>query len=194
MIELDQGIADQLTDITTNSAIQVRCGTSNSFLVVASLLEPLINGFGMGGVYISASHAAPEVITTLESIGVPMDNVQFIDCVSAGFLGGTQNPQDNIQYVESPILLESILLKTMYWLRNIPTEQHFVILDSVNAFAIYNEERMLAEYLHTFINTFRQRDILTGIINVPDQTPAGVLANLDLYCTDLIDRGQVIIH
>jgi hypothetical protein len=53
---------------------------------------------------------------------------------------------------------------------------------------------MLAEYLHTFINTFRAREVLTAIINVPDQTPPGVLANLDLYCTDLIDRGQVIIN
>ena len=67
-------------------------------------------------------------------------------------------------------------------------------LDSVNALAIYNEDRMLAEYLHTFINTFRQREVLSVILNVPDQTPPGVLSNLDLYCTDLVDRGQVVIH
>ena len=53
---------------------------------------------------------------------------------------------------------------------------------------------MLAEYLHTFINTFRQQEVLTVILNVPDQTPPLVLSNLDLYCTDLIDRGQVVIH
>jgi archaellum biogenesis ATPase FlaH len=74
-----------------------------------------------------------------------------------------------------------------------PTEQNFVVLDSINALAIYNEERMLAEYLHTFINTFRARDVLTAIVTVPDQTPPSVLANLDLYCTDLVDRGQVVI-
>jgi hypothetical protein len=52
---------------------------------------------------------------------------------------------------------------------------------------------MLAEYLHTFINTFRQREVLSVILNVPDQTPPLVLANLDTYCTDLIDRGQVVL-
>jgi hypothetical protein len=31
-------------------------------------------------------------------------------------------------------------------------------------------------------------------LNVPDQVPPMVLSNLDLYCTDLIDRGQVVIH
>ena len=40
---------------------------------------------------------------------------------------------------------------------------------------------MLAEYLHTFINTFRQQEVLTVILNVPDQTPPLVLSNLDLF-------------
>ena len=193
MIELDQRIAEQLTEITLNSSMQVRCGASNAFLVTASLIEPLINEFQMGGVYISASRPAPELIATLTEIDVPTDGIQFVDCVSSALLGGTENPYTNISYIDSPIMLESILLRTLYHLRQMPTEQNFVMLDSVNALAIYNEERMLAEYLHTFINTFRARDVLSGIVTVPDQTPPSVLANLDLYCTDLVDRGQVVI-
>jgi len=193
LIELDQRIAEQLTEINLNSSMQIRCGSSNSFLVTASLVEPLINEFQMGGVYISASRPAPELIATFDEIGVPTDSIQFVDCVSSALLGGTENPYTNISYIDSPIMLESILLRTLYHLRQMPTEQNFVILDSVNALAIYNEERMLAEYLHTFINTFRARDILSGVVTVPDQTPPSVLANLDLYCTDLVDRGQVVI-
>jgi archaellum biogenesis ATPase FlaH len=193
MIELDQRIAEQLTEITLNSSLQVRCGASNSFLVTASLIEPLINEFQMGGVYISASRPAPELIETLQEIDIPTDGIQFIDCVSSALLGGTENQFTNISYIDSPIMLENILLRTLFHLRQMPTEQNFVILDSVNALAIYNEEKMLAEYLHTFINTFRARDVLSAVVTVPDQTPPSVLANLDLYCTDLVDRGQVVI-
>ncbi|MBO57681.1 MAG: hypothetical protein CMA77_01635 [Euryarchaeota archaeon] len=193
MIELDQRIAEQLTEITLNSSLQVRCGSSNAFLVTSSMIEPLINEFQMGGVYISASRPAPELIATFTEIGIPVDSIQFVDCVSSALLGGTENPYTNISYVDSPIMLESILLRTLFHLKQMPTEQNFVILDSVNALAIYNEERMLAEYLHTFINTFRARDVLSAVVTVPDQTPPSVLANLDLYCTDLIDRGQVVI-
>ncbi len=193
MIELDQRIAEQLTEITLNSSMQVRCGSSNAFMVTASILEPLINEFQMGGVYISASRPAVELIETLTEIEVPVDTIQFVDCVSSALLGGTEAPYSNISFVDSPIMLETILLRTLFHLRQMPTEQNFVILDSVNALAIYNEERMLAEYLHTFINTFRGRDVLSGIVTVPDQTPPSVLANLDLYCTDLVDRGQVVI-
>jgi len=194
MFELDQRIAEQLSDVSLNSAVQVRCGTSNAFMVSASVIIPLMQMFEMGGVYISASRGADEIISAFNTVGVDMDNVHFIDLVSSGVLGGTQVEHQNITFVDSPIMLESILLKTMYHLRTTSHDKSFVFLDSVNALAIYNDDRMLAEYLHTFINTFRQRDILTVILNVPDQTPPGVLSNLDLYCTDLIDRGQVVIH
>ena len=193
-MELDQRIAEQLTEVTLNSSVQVRCGTSNAFMVTASVIVPLLHSFEMGGVYISASRGATETIDALETLGLSTENIHFIDLVSSGFLGGTEVEHKNISFVDSPIMLESVLLRTLYHLRTTSNERNFVFLDSVNALAIYNEERMLAEYLHTFINTFRNREVLTVILNVPDQTPPSVLANMDLYCTDLVDRGQIVIH
>ena len=193
MFELDPLIAEQLTEVSLNSAVQVRCGNSNSFMVTASTMLPLIQSFGMGGVYISASRGAVEIIQAFESVGIDVSNIQFLDLVSSGILGGTDVPYPNVHFVDSPIMLESILLRTLYVLRTMDSQRNFVFLDSVNALAIYNDDRMLAEYLHTFINTFRQREVLTVILNVPDQTPPLVLSNLDTYCTDIVDRGQVVI-
>jgi len=194
MFDLDQGIADQLTEVSLNSAVQVRCGNSNAFMVTASTMIPLLQMFEMSGVYISASRGAAEVIQGFEAIGVDVSHIQFIDLVSSGILGGTTVPYSNVHFVDSPIMLESVLLRTLYILKTTEYERNFIFLDSVNSLAIYNEDRMLAEYLHTLINTFRQQEVLTVILNVPDQTPPLVLSNLDLYCTDLIDRGQVVIH
>jgi archaellum biogenesis ATPase FlaH len=194
MFELDQRIAEQLTEVSLSSSIQVRCGNSNAFMVTASTIIPLMQMFEMGGVYICATRGAIEIIEAFEAIGIDVSEIQFIDLVSSGILGGTEIEFPNVSFVDSPIMLESVLLHTLYILRVSTNEKNFVFIDSVNALAIYNEERMLAEYLHTFINTFRQREVLTIILNVPDQVPPSVLANMDLYCTDLIDRGQVVIH
>ena len=193
MFELDQRIAGQLTQVALNSAVQVRVGTANSFMVTASTMIPLMQMFEMGGVYISASRGAVEIIQAFEAIGVDVSHIQFIDLVSSGILGGTDVSYSNVHFVDSPIMLESILLRTLYVLRTMDSQRNFVFLDSVNALAIYNDDRMLAEYLHTFINTFRQREVLTVILNVPDQTPPLVLSNLDTYWTDIVDRGQVVI-
>ena len=193
MFEFDQRIAEQLSEVSLNSSVQVRVGNSNAFSVTASTIIPLMQMFEMGGVYISASRGAVEIIQAFEAIGVDVSHIQFVDLVSSGILGGTDIPYNNVHFVDSPIMLESVLLRTLYILQASSNERNFVFLDSVNALAIYNEDRMLAEYLHTFINTFRQREILSVVINVPDQTPPLVLSNLDLYCTDLVDRGQVVI-
>ena len=194
MFELDQMIAEQLTQVSLGSSVQVRMSSANAFAVTASTMIPLMQMFEMGGVYISASLGAVEIIQAFEAIGVDVSNIHFLDLVSSGVLGGTDVPYSNITFIDSPIMLESILLRTLYTLRTVDNQRNFVFLDSVNALAIYNEDRMLAEYLHTFINTFRQREVLSIILNVPDQTPPLVLSNLDLYCTDLVDRGQVVIH
>ena len=193
MFELDQRIAEQLTQVSLGSSVQVRMSSANSFAVTASTMVPLMQMFVMGGVYISASRGAVEIIQAFEAIGIDVSNIQFLDLVSSGVLGGTDVPYSNITFIDSPIMLESIMLRTLYTLRTVNNQRNFVFLDSVNALAIYNDDRMLAEYLHTFINTFRQREVLSVILNVPDQTPPLVLANLDTYCTDLIDRGQVVL-
>ena len=193
MFELDQMIAEQLTQVSLGSSVQVRLSSANAFAVTASTMIPLMQMFEMGGVYISASRGAVEIIQAFDAIGVDVSNIHFLDLVSSGVLGGTDVPYNNITFIDSPIMLESILLRTLYTLRTVNNQRNFVFLDSVNALAIYNDDRMLAEYLHTFINTFRQREVLSVILNVPDQTPPLVLANLDTYCTDLIDRGQVVL-
>ena len=83
MFELDQRIAEQLSTISLNSSVQVRCGNSNAFMVTASTMLPLMQMFEMGGVYISASRGAVEIIQAFESIGVDVSNIQFIDLVSS---------------------------------------------------------------------------------------------------------------
>ena len=133
MFELDALIAEQLTEVSLNSAVQVRCGNSNSFMVTASTMMPLIQSFGMGGVYISASRGAVEIIQAFESIGVDVSNIQFLDLVSSGILGGTDVPYPNVHFVDSPIMLESVLLRTLYILRTSNMERNFVLVDSINA-------------------------------------------------------------
>ena len=69
--------------------------------------------------------AAVEVIQAFESIGVDVSHIQFIDLVSSGILGGTSVPYPNVHFVDSPIMLESVLLRTLYILK---TTNHGEIL------------------------------------------------------------------
>jgi hypothetical protein len=78
---------------------------ANSFAVTASTMVPLMQMFEMGGVYISASRGAVEIIQAFEAIGIDVSNIHFLDLVSSGVLGGTDVPYPNVTFVDSPIML-----------------------------------------------------------------------------------------
>ena len=185
MIEFDLGIAEQLTQVTTTSSVQVRVGTSNSDLVIASIIQPLMQNFGMGRIHHSFTNCSKRHRDDEYNWSRCFSNPLHRLCIIR-YSGRDSKSYSNIGYIDSPIMLESMMLRTLHRLENSQIQQNFVILDSVNALSIYNEERILAEYLHTFINTCKNRQVLSLIVNVPDQTPAGVLSNLDLYCSDLM--------
>ena len=123
---------------------------------------PLMQMFDMGGVYICATRGAVEIIEAFEAIGVDVSNIQFVDLVSSGILGGTEVPYDNITFVDSPIMLESVLLRTLYILRISNSERNFVLIDSVNALAIYNEEDA-CRYTHSSTHSV---EVLSVILNI----------------------------
>ena len=192
-MDIDPRIGDVLKSLSINASVQVRHDASNSFDIIGSVVRPLLLEFALPGIYISASRSAIEIIDALMEAGIDPSPMHFIDLVSTSTVGGTDVSHTNISFIDSPVMLEAIMLRTMYFQRARPDEQMFVILDSVHALSIYNDPRMLAEYIHTFINTFRRRNTLSVLLTIPDQVAPGVLANMDLYCTELIDRGDLII-
>ena len=83
LFELDQRIAEQLSEVSLSSSIQVRCGNSNAFMVTASTMIPLMQMFEMGGVYICATRGAVEIIEAFETIGVDI-NEKLVNMVNSG--------------------------------------------------------------------------------------------------------------
>ena len=101
MYELDQRIAEQLTEVSLNSSIQVRCGNSNAFMVTASTMIPLMQMFEMGGVYICATRGAVEIIeaplSTINELTVKTRvPLEIIEPQDGGFL---ENIKSAIQEV-----------------------------------------------------------------------------------------------
>ena len=82
-------------------------------MVTASTMIPLMQMFEMGGSTSALLAGAVEIIEAFEAIGVDVSNIQFVDLVSSGILGGTEVPYNNITFVDSPIMLESVLLRTL---------------------------------------------------------------------------------
>jgi len=115
-----------------------------------------------------------------------VDHIQFVDCISF-MVGSSHEATENTLYIESPTMLEAIMLKTTLWLKKLKKDEVLVLLDSVNSLSMHNDEVLVTEFLHYFINSMRSRDVITVVLSVAEQTPEDVETLLKLVCDESID-------
>ncbi len=140
----------------------------------------------MGGSYITITRPARAIMSKLRAEKVPMADIYFIDCISYT-VGGKGVISDNVVNLESPTVLETILLKVDWAYRQIRTPKSFVLLDSVNVLSIYNKKRILKEFLHVFINRLRSRDIFAILLSIGHELDGEMEEMLRLNCDETVD-------
>lgn len=142
----------------------------------------------LGGIYITTSRPSASVIKNLEKSEINMDEVFFIDAISHTVGGDTSNPRSI--YLESPTMLESIMLNIELLLRRIRNESVFVYLDNINSIALYSKQRLMNEFIHVLSNNLRLRDIFTVMLTVKEQTSPELLSVLQLLSDRIITTEE----
>ena len=98
---------------------------------------------------------------------------------------GALTQSDHIIYVESPTMLENIMLKVEYLSRieEIKNKGAIVLLDSINSMAIHNNPKILSEFLHIFVNSVRTKSFYTAIMAM-DESGSEEVNNLVNFVCD----------
>jgi len=85
-------------------------------------------------------------------------NIFFIDCISRA--AGISQKADNCSFIESPVMLERILMEMMHAFRERKTEGNtYIVLDSLSALMIYNNVETVKEFFQHFVNKTRAENI-----------------------------------
>src|SRR5205809_1130557 len=98
-------------------------------------------------VYVTSTIPSQSIINALEVLEIPMDHIWFVDCISQIMMSQEKRHPHAI-IVESPTMLENIMLKVEFLLRRVPERNALVVLDSINSLAIHNNTKILSEFLH----------------------------------------------
>lgn len=159
------------------------------FPALAKIMSNLVNERGMTGIYITTTRPAKAIQNRLSMKKIDMDKIYFVDCISYS-VGANLKVGDEVLYVESPTQLESVMLKTYWLLKKIDSEHKFVFLDSLNTLGIYNDERMLSEFFHLFINKLRTKEIFGVILSVGEDPPKDTVKMLELVCDESLEMRQ----
>jgi archaellum biogenesis ATPase FlaH len=105
-------------------------------------------------------------------------NLKFIDCISRA--AGISDNHTNCIYVESPVMLEKIILESLNNFKGMKRElDKYIIIDSLSALMIYNDSEIIREFISLLMNRSRAENIHIVSILVEEEMDSSKLIQLN---------------
>ena len=189
MTDVDNAVAKKLEDAGPSVALAMNFSLNDYFDVLRGLVDNFAVGKGLDVIYIDSSIPYSTLSSAFAALEVDMKHVHFIDCVSRMIMGQIVN-DEHVVYIESPMMLESILLKVEYLCRKLGDCQKLVVLDSINSLSIHNDVKMLSEFLQILLSQLGAKGAYPVILSIAEQSKADVKEVLGLVCDQVVDIGE----
>ena len=185
----DEELKKQLAGFGERSAVSVVADIGNYVPMIKGVVDFAAEN-GLKCIYITCTLPAKVVIEQLGAENIKADDLYFIDTISY-LVGSAHDEKSQTIFVESPTMLEGIMLKVDTWLKKLHDGKKMVFLDSVSTLAMHNDAPLISEFLHYFVNNLRGRGIRTVILSVAGQTPDEIENILRLVCDEtVIFKGE----
>jgi len=186
-----QQIADELSQVPESSAISLQMSVENYLDVIRGVVDLFANKNHMDTIYVTATISFEGIKRALEALDIDTSQIYFVDCISHIMMGGAAAQQDDhAALVESPTMLENIMLKVEYLMRRSQAEKKVVIIDSINSLAIHNNNWILSEFLHILVSGLRTKDAYTVILSIEEHTTPELNNMVNLVCDHGIKAGK----
>ncbi len=186
----ESDLGDRLRELSGGSAVALKLAPENYADNYLLALNATIQGGNVEGdghtIYVSVTNPASLIWTIAQALDVPADRLSFVDAISH-IMMDFRNPLENASYIESPRMLENIMLRVEYLLKKHPSKRPVVIIDSVNALAIHNPPALLSEFFHILLNNLKARQVLTVLLAVSEESATFVDQILALTVDETIE-------
>jgi archaellum biogenesis ATPase FlaH len=179
--ELHAQVAAKLEEIGPSVAVALELKVDNYFDVIRGLVDDFSARKGLCCFYITASVPSSTLSNALVALEVDTKDVRFVDCISHTLMGKIE-PGERVAHVESPSMLEYVVLKVEYFARQNEGKKALVIIDSANSFAIHNDIKMLSEFFTVLLNSLKVREAYPVVLSLPDSLKPEVKEMLALVC------------
>ena len=141
---------------------------------------------GLKCVYVTATIPSSVIVEQLASEDISTDHVHFVDCISY-MVGKSPEEDERVLFIESPTMVETIMLKVHTMVKMLGDDPKLVFLDSVNTLSLHNDEKIMQEFVHYLINALRVRKVPSVVLSIVDQTPEDLEIILKLVCDEVIE-------
>lgn len=178
-------IAEKLNSLPESSAVALKMNAEVYFDTIRGVLDNFALKKGLDCIYITSTIPSQSIINALQVLEINLSKVYFVDCISHMMMGAGIK-LERVHYVESPTMLETIMLKVEYLMREVKEGNKVVLLDSINSLAIHNSIRILSEFLHILVNNLRSKNAYTIILSVEEYGSEEITNMMNLVCDETI--------
>jgi hypothetical protein len=186
----ESDLGEKLRALTSGAAVALRLDSQNYADNYLLALNAAIRDVGADPnthtIYVSVTNPASLVWTIAQALDIPPEKISFVDAISH-IMMEFRNPLPNATYLESPRMLENLMLRVEYLLRKHAGQRNLVIIDSVNSLAIHNPPSLLSEFFHILVNNLKSRQVLAILLATADETTSTVDQILSLVVDETID-------
>jgi KaiC/GvpD/RAD55 family RecA-like ATPase len=181
----------QLSELAPGSAVSLQMSVDNYLDVMRGVLDMYAGKRDMDTIYVTATISFEAIKRVMQALDIDTSRVYFVDCISHIMMGTAAAQKDeHASLVESPTMLENIMLKVEYLIRRSQSKEKLVVIDSINSLAIHNNNWILSEFLHILVSGLRAKEAYTIILTVEEHTTPEIANMVNLVCDQGIRVGK----
>ena len=183
-------LSEKLRATPGGVALALRLGARDYADNYVATLQAALRDAGVGTathtIFVSVTNPVSLVNNLAQALAVPTHDLSYIDAISH-IMMNYRDPLPNASYIESPRMLENIMLHIEFLLRKHPTPRNVVIIDSVNTLAIHNPPDLLSEFFHILLNNLKARQVLSILLTTTDENSPSIDLMLQLVVDETLE-------
>jgi KaiC/GvpD/RAD55 family RecA-like ATPase len=186
-----QKVSEELLEVPPSSAISLVMSVDHYLDVLRGVLDLFASKKEADVIYVTSTISFEAIKRVMEALDIDTSRVYFVDCISHIMMGASSGQtDDHTTLVESPTMLENVMLKVEYLIRLSEAKEKIVVIDSINSLAIHNNNWILSEFLHILVSGLRVRDVYTIILSVEEHSTPEINNMVNLVCDQGIRTGS----
>ncbi len=186
-------LSEKLRTLQGGAAIALRLDpreyADQYFAVMSAVLRDIGSEPNAHTIYVSVTNPASLVWSLAQALDVPAERISFVDAISH-IMMNYRDPLPNASYIESPRMLEDIMLRVEYLLLRRPNPRAIVVLDSANSLAIHNPPDLLSEFFHIMLTNLKSRQVLAIVLTVTEDGNSPIDQMLSLVVDEAVEAPR----
>ncbi|MBI2657296.1 hypothetical protein HYX08_01225 [Candidatus Woesearchaeota archaeon] len=145
----------------------------------------LVNEQNTPGVYVTLNKPYEIMQRTLDNNGIDTRLLIFIDAASRV----EPKKVENCLYIGNPEKLSDLSVAMDQAVKALPTDEKFLIFDSLNTLSIFNKPATVARFVHFLTGKIREWKVKGIIITLEKETEPALIDELTQFSDARIDLG-----